>query len=513
METNQPTQSEAELLRLENLQEQIRLQSQLNEAMRADGLRFYRPHEKQDLFHRASARLRAVFAGNRFGKSMCGMAEDGAWLRGERAWMPVGDQGRTAGIPQRPVKGLLVTTDWDKVDEIFTNESSGKLWRCVPAALVAATRKNHSGAMDQVHLTNGSQLRFDTVKSFMANPQGSESSDWDFIHIDEPCPEQMFKAQARGLIDRGGWAWFTLTALSEPWIIDLFYGDQFGGTPQEDTWSVVGSIYDNPYLLPGDIAAYEKLLTEDEKQCRLHGIPLVLSGLVYKQFRHDKHVMTLPHGWAAPNDPPKDYCIHVYIDPHPQTPTAVLFCAVSPQGYRFYYDEIFEPWTVDRIAEAIQKRIAGRRLVAARIDPIAWVPDPVRKAVPALEYRKQGIPVLEASKDLSFGIINAQTQLARDPCAIVVLAHMRRMIWEFRHYVWKADGSNKPVDKDDHMMENFYRCELSHPTWSDDEHGSSAIESINITAPELGLPQLTSGIGPAYGTAKRRGRRDQLVPA
>jgi hypothetical protein len=38
---------------------------------------------------------------------------------------------------------------------------------------------------------------------------GSESSDWDFLHIDEPCPRDMYVANARGLIDRGGSDWFT----------------------------------------------------------------------------------------------------------------------------------------------------------------------------------------------------------------------------------------------------------------------------------------------------------------
>lgn len=491
--------------RLVNLQKQIEAQRDLNRSLAYDGLPFYRPHGKQQLFHLADAQTRGVISGNRWGKSKCGISEDAAWLRGERVWMPKGDPGRTAGIPPHPVKGLVVCADWDKTDEIFTNESSGKLWRCLPGDFVKSKRRNHSGAIDQIHCANGSQLRFDTVKSFLANPMGSESSDWDFVHIDEPCPEAMYKAHARGLIDRGGRAWFLLTALSEPWIIDLFYGDQFGGTPKPDTWCITGTIYDNPYLEATAIAQFERLLTDDEKSCRLLGIPLVLRGLVYKQFKPERHVLDWPSGWAAPTDPPADYCIFVFIDPHPQTPTAVLFCAVSPQGYRFYYDEIFEPWTVEQIANAIRQRCAGRRLVAARIDKAAWVPDPVFKTVPALEYRRHGIPVMEASKDLSSGIINAQNQLAKDPCGLYVLKHMRRMIWEFRHYVWKDDGSNKPVDANDHMMENFYRCELLRPWYSEPAEADKPVGDVDIVRPQLDLPGLHSQ------PRKRHGRRDELV--
>jgi hypothetical protein len=81
------------------------------------GLCFYVPHEKQDNFHRAGAfKHRLWESGNRGGKSTGGVAEDCAWLVGERAWYQKSDPARTLGIPQHPVKGLVITTDWDKVD-------------------------------------------------------------------------------------------------------------------------------------------------------------------------------------------------------------------------------------------------------------------------------------------------------------------------------------------------------------------------------------------------------------
>ena len=109
------------------------------EVMQDDPLRFYKPHDKQDQFHRAGDyKHRAVFAGNRFGKSQMGVAEDAAFVFGARSWYPEGSEARYAGIPQRPVKLLIITTDWDKVDEIFTSERGerGKLWRMLPRGFV-----------------------------------------------------------------------------------------------------------------------------------------------------------------------------------------------------------------------------------------------------------------------------------------------------------------------------------------------------------------------------------------
>jgi len=480
MMTSQPNDPELVL----NLQAQVRTQQSLLEAIKRDGLSYYRPHSKQDAFHRAGTfHLRGVFSGNRFGKSQMGCAEDCAWLRGERPWYPQGDEARTAGIPRHPVKGLVITTDWDKVDEIWTTQRGdkpGKIWKYLPADFVKSQRRNHSGAIDTIECTNGSLLRFDTVKSFMANPMGSESSDWDFIHVDEPCPEKMFKAAARGLIDRGGKAWFTLTPLSEPWITDHFTeGDQ------RNRWNIRGTIYDNTYLAPESIAEYERLLTEDEKQCRLMGIPLFLSGLVYKEFRPEIHVLrTLPRQWAGPLEPPRDWLVYYNIDPHPHTPHAVLFCAVSPLGQRFYYHDIFIHCTIASLCEKIKEVVLDRPVGGIRIDPIAYIEDPITGSTMAEEFHRCGVFCEKASKDLSGGILAVKASLSTQPQAIWFLSGCTRTLWEFPRYRWRDEGDNRPVDEDDHMMENLYRMELSHPRWFDMSASSVPVGDLVIAHTE-----------------------------
>ncbi len=471
----------------------LALKRQRLEGIKRYGLAFYRPYNEQDAFHRAGAtyKRRMFRGGNRTGKSTAGCTEDCAWLMGERPWYPVASPFRRGGIPNHPVKLLTITTDWDKVDEIFTSQrgEGGKVWRYLPKNFVKSVRRNHSGAIDTIECNNGSLWRFDTVKSFMANPQGSESSDWDAVHVDEPCPEQMFKATARGLIDRGGSAWFTLTPLSEFWINDYFFPQDTGGKARDDVFSVCAAIYDNPFLPSAAIKEFEALLTNDEKECRLKGIPLHLSGIIYKQFRWDRHVLqNVPSGWRSFSEPPDSYSVYYAIDPHPQTPHAVLFCAVAPTGQRFYFTDIFKHCSIEELCRDVRGVVGGKNVTAIRIDPLAYVNDPITETNMANEFWRCGVFVEKATKALAQGILKVQAELAK-PNNIFFSPECRRTLWEIQRYAWD-EKENKPIDKDDHMMENLYRLELMEPRFVDREAKYPEIPELSITRSDLGLQDM-----------------------
>jgi Terminase-like family. len=418
-----------------------------------------------------------------------GIAEDCAWLRGERPWYPQSDPARSAGIPKHPVKGLIIANDWDKVQEIFTGQD-GKLWKFLPSSLIKNTHRNHSGAVDTVHLHNRSALRFDTVKSFMSNPGGAESSDWDFIHVDEPCPEPMFKAQARGLVDRSGYAWFTLTALREPWITDAFDVD---GVFARDSFVMEGTIYDNPYLSPIAIADYEATLTPDERECRLFGKPLHKAGLVYKEFQPDRHVLVEPpRGWLSPTtgepswlEPPLDWSYYLYIDPHAHVPTQVTFLVVDPFDRKYYWHDMFEKCLIPELCARVRAILGKRRLVRCRIDPIAYVEDPVDGTTWASEYQRCGLHVEKSSKDLSRGILRVQEDL-RAALHPYFSPQCRRTLWEIKRYHWDEE-TGKPVDKDDHAMECLYRSVLDEPRYVDPKNLSVSVDDETIISPDFGL--------------------------
>ncbi len=451
------------------------------DLIKQDGLPFYRPHPKQDAFHRSVAKRRGAFTGNRFGKSTMGCAEDCAWLRGERTWLPQSDPGRKAGIPQHPVKGLIIVNDWDKAKEIWSGQD-GKLWQFLPRdGFIKNVSRNHSGAIDTVicHSPFGgglSALRFDTDRSFASNPQGSESSDWDFIHIDEPCSEQMWKAQSRGLVDRNGSAWFTLTALKEPWITDAFgLGGSF-----KDSFSVTGSIYDNIYLPPEAIETFKNDLTTEEQDCRLWGLPLHLAGLIYKQFDKNIHLLKdLPPGWESWSKPPKTYSYYYYIDPHPKTPHMVLMVAVSPEGVIYVYHDIFEKGRIRDLCNNMRNVLSGRKPIRGRIDPIAYIKDPEDDSTWADTFAEHGFPVDRAIKDPLHGIEAVQEMLESKPRKLLFCPGAKRTLWEISRYHWDEE-TNKPVDADDHAMECLYRMVLDKPCWVNPRWQNVSIDMITL---------------------------------
>ena len=491
----------------------------------AHGIEFYRPHGKQDKFHRAGDKVgRYVRTGNRGGKTKCGAAEDVAWLLGGRTWYRhsfdvldgdrrvvrshVGAQDHelvTRGIPAHPVKGLLLVNDWDKATEIFTNrqgsyENWGELFKLIPREALGRPHVSRGGHVDQIpvkRLTEfgggESVLYIDTVESYKHANMSAESSYWDFFHLDEPCPRPMFVAHKRGLVDRNGKFWVNCTPLSEMWINDEFVppdrhvvdtapeGLEFDklAEGQGSRFMITWSIFDNPYNSKEAIAEFEAGLTREERECRLYGLPLNMAGLIYKEFVYDLHVLCdLPKGWEDYHLPPRNYTVRVWFDYHIRLPQAVLFFATDPQGRVYVYDELFDDNLLDPVAKAIVEKLKGREAAELEIDPLAVVPHPVTDESIVDELAKYGLFFEKATKDLALGINKVRERLAeRDPQGMPTIFFSPRLgqtLFEFTHYVYDPK-SNKPVDEHNHMMENLYRAVLNglgyvDPDWEAPKH-------------------------------------------
>lgn len=523
---------------LQRKRRELQLMRRRVELLRTNGLSFYQPHAKQSLFHSmAHKKYRFARTGNRFGKSEMGAAEDVAMAFGERLWLPKSDPMRRHGIPNRPVKLLIICPDWDKSTEVFTNQDGsaevGKLFRFIPTEALGDTRKNHSGAIDKIVVKRPqgmgeSLIVIDTVKSYNINPMGQEGDVYDVIHVDEPCPRGMWIANSRGLIDRGGKAHFTCTPLTELWINDFFVpnrrteliNDMY---EEPDKFMMIGSTYDNPYLLKKDIDDFEATLDADEISCRINGIPLALAGLIYKEFRPEEHILSnVPVGWKNFCTPPDDYCIRFAIDPHPKKNTAVLFIATAPNGLSFVYDEVWEPGLIREVAEWIKSRMVGREAQDSVIDPIANTPDPINGRTMKEEFLAHDIMVTEAVRDPSFGILKVKELLrARHNGSPTLLfsPDCIRTIWEFDHFLWDPK-TGKPIKINDDMLENLYRLALKDltyiaPTTKHDYRRitAPAISEVAFTRRDLGedlfrTPSPTRPLWQRVRAARRKHNND-----
>lgn len=482
----------AEVLRLRELKKNL---LRLKELKKANGLAFYEPHPKQDKFHAAgSYRRRYVRTGNRWGKSTAGAAEDIAWCMGERIWYPEGDPRRYAGIPQRSVKGVLLVQDWDKASEIFTSqdegESQGKIFKLLPKDAFVGVEKSQSGHICKIIIKSKwggeSALYIDTVKSFKANPMGHESSDWDFVHVDEPIPKEMWAAYSRGLMDRQGSAWFMCTPITELWINDYFIprgqgrrefdaGMLFTTKQQNGYWVMTGNSMDNPTLTRDAIEDFMRDVPDGEVESRLFGRPRQLAGVIHREFDREKHIYTdIPHGWNSPTSPPPSWTIRIAIDPHPKIPMAALLGATAPTGHTFFFAEIWQKVHIKELCDIIKSKLTyvdaeGKKLVLpiaqAVCDPLAWTPNPINGRTMADEFTTNDIPVTPGSKSLTEGILRTGEALRRNDLFglpfLMFHESLNETLYEFDRYVWSPELEKPDPKAPDHMMENLHRLVMT----------------------------------------------------
>ena len=485
-----PEELEAKIQELEDAEKAVKAQlltiSHRKEILETDyKLEFFEPHDKQLLFfEQFDRKRRAVFAGNRFGKTTLGVIEDICWMIGYRPFFPEGHELRYAGIPEHSVKILVLALDWDIIKELFTNDGSstdskGKFFEWCPPNLIAKTERNSQGAICVIHTksqTKGrirrSSIYFDTVKSFKQDGLSHESKDWDVIHADEPIPVELWKATSRGLIDRNGSSWWLLTPLSEPWMFNEMIDNV--GHPQY--WSIQASMDDNPTLSEEAKDLYLRQLDPIELECRKRGVPLAFGNLVISTYDESIHLWPEkkgpPIGWESWTKPPYSYYSAYAIDTHPQTPTAVLFVTISPEGDVFFFHELWiggiAKDRMEIIANEIKAVTRHLRVGYELLEPAAWQPNPETGRSFADTFYDNGLSVVPASKNRSHAIQETRILFASDPRfteypeaskanrrKIWVMPHLRVTRKELRS--WYFDKENKPRDKDDHMCENIGR--------------------------------------------------------
>ena len=107
-----------------------------------------------------------------------------------------------------------------------------------------------------------------------------------------------------------------------------------------------------------------------------------------------------------------------------------------------------------------------RQPVWARIDPSAFIDNPVFDTNLATAFSERGVHVEKATKALSHGILEVKAKLLKRPAELFFSPNLPETLREFERYRWGMENgvpTNKPIDKDDHMMENLYRCVLDQP--------------------------------------------------
>lgn len=395
-----------------------------------------KPHQKA--FHQAPHKGRAFFGGNQSGKTKAGSIEAAMHFTGIYPdWYP-----EKLRFPQPNVGRILVVDFPKSVAEIL----EPALLKAIPRRFVSEWKKNTQGFFCKAVSTRNS--RFDVVTHDMIT-KSLEGWQGDWFWMDEPPPRDKYVATIRGLIRRKGRWWLTATPLDEPWLYDQIFCNT------EDFFILTIDIRDNPYLTEEEVAKFESELTEDEKEARLHGKFMHLSGLVYKEF--DPNIHVVPATTEIPPEWPR-WCI---ADPHDRRPFAFMWFAVDPLGRIWIYDEWPAGWfhemkssskTLKDYVHILNEMEMGQRIYRRIIDGRAC-------KMPVLASTEQQDTLLDAFDDLglfppfepsyitsTLGITDPghlkvkeflRVSPVTDKPSLFVRANCKNVIYGFQHSVWE----------------------------------------------------------------------------
>ncbi|HRN86084.1 MAG TPA: hypothetical protein PK863_02030 [Candidatus Dojkabacteria bacterium] len=234
------------------------------------------------------------------------------------------------------------------------------------------------------------------------------------------------------------------------------------------------------FLQHKDIERIVNQFSEEDKQARVKGQFQHLTGLVFKQFQPQIHVIE-----------PFDIDIYNYVvvealDTHPRVPDALLYVAINEQGQHFVIDESFENNTTSQLAFKIKQKRSNYRVVKKLIEPAAFNQDQHRDlrqgqyASLADElYYEHGLDFEAGSKRRLDAIKRIGDYLSYQKVGdqfitspnLYIFSSCTRLKYEIQHYLWdewrgkSAEYRSKketPMDKDDHLIEDLGRVLLEN---------------------------------------------------
>jgi len=455
--------------------------------LKTQKLILYEPMPKQEQFHLNRAGRRALFGGNRVGKTTSGGMEFLFHITGQYPdWYP--EEGKFTGS----IKGRIIAKDFQKgVGEVVTPF----LDEWLDDSMIARRVKNPMGIPTKYYLKNGS------VFDILTHEQSTEQFEGWRGHVawfDEPPPRDKYVATLRGLVDYSGRHWLTLTPLTQPWIYDEIYT-----STDPNTFVVTIDIRENTYLTEEAIQEFENSLTQEEKEARLHGKFMHLSGLIYKEFVAETHVI----------DPPtikKHWSRYMAIDPHERTPTAVLWVAVDEKDNHYVYDELWlRDMDIKAIANAIQVQQGENPAQIMLIDPHADKDNVVAGGFNVRkELMKYGVYTQRANSDPMLGKARIRQALTprfsplykRSIPQLHVSSYCTQTIYEFQHYIWdeykrnaeEYDKKEIAKKKNDHFMDCLRYIYNFGPRYIEEESEETEIEYVGeytkrpVEAPKKG---------------------------
>lgn len=466
-------------------EERLELAKQAQQWEQAMGKNFYRPNKRAWRWFLEPHFIKWIFGGNRSGKTATCVLDDIMQCEG---WHPLQKENlevlvdkalddwvkrqaeevlkRRQWIKSPPVEGRIVAVDFPNGVEKFVGPEVRK-W-------ATKSEIEYDGISNEkrrkIVFKNGSYIEFMSHDQDLDAHGGTAR---DFIHFDEEPPSDIYQENLMRVINGGRLTGGMTAVKGITWVKDQIWDRYEKGDKQ--IYAVKMWTEENPILTKRGIQAVkDQCLDDDEIEIRLHGEFKARGGLVWKEYR-DRHPWVI-----KPFEIPDKGKIIMAIDPHAATEHAVLWAWVDYDGLKhelkdgpniYLIDELFQGGTIPELANSIKMMEArlGRKHDIALCDPSAWTgtqtDDNTRTVYQ--QFADEGIYPIKGSKDLTGGIHKVRSMYlcseeADDHPRLMVFSDLTRTRWEngkYRYPEWRGRTKDekapreRPVDKDDHMME------------------------------------------------------------
>lgn len=459
----------------------------LNRKSKKPDIDGYKPQEYQIDYHTSRKKGRIVFGGNRSGKTYSSVAEMVWWATGTHPYRPT---------PRPPLALRHVCVDKPQGTDKILKELYRQL---VPPRYLRGRDfdKAWEEKPDVLWFSNGSFIEFLTYEQTLSKHAGTSRH---AVGFDEEPDEAIFNENMARLVDTDGEWWISLTPLEGlTWLYHRFYLPWEQGTLSDDIemWHFLTK--DNQYI---KLSAVERLLGDlsaEEREARLTGRFMALSGLIYP-FNERIHV--------AQCDPQPHWLTFTSMDHGLRNPTSWHWYQIDQDG-RFYVvrEHYAAEMLVPAHARVVTQTEAANRLLTPEYrvgDPSIWNRQPNDGQSVGSEYAQHGVHIGPGNNNIEAGINRVAALFevgASGEPRIIIDPTCRNLIREARTYRWasyatrKAEMANepkaKPEKRNDHSLDDLRYAAMTRPAF---DRGNGVVDlSVPYKDPHIRLaPSLSS---------------------
>jgi phage terminase large subunit-like protein len=324
------------------------LLADLLRRVREERADFYKPHPGQLEFHKAVARIRAVFAGNRWGKTY-GLAMEIFWhvSKTHPHWEPL-----AAG----PIKARVCSVDYQTSVKSMIDDTFKVL---VPRRYLKGNSWDTAFSKEKMTLyfKNGGFIEF---MSYNQDVEAYAGVARHIIWEDEEPPEEIHRENMARLSTTKGIMIMSMTPVRpQMWVVSEIYEK----AEKDDNILVFkGVATENPFVDPETIDLMLSQINDPvERASRLSGDFTWYAGKIYPAYTDSHRVEYF--------EPPREWELVVAIDPHDTKETAVTFGYWNLTGELYIMDELWCGGDWQKIANEIRVLCKGRT-------PTSWIIDP-----------------------------------------------------------------------------------------------------------------------------------------